>query len=197
MRSDLIPAAPGDILFQDDFQNTRSGWDNVSSPRGETQSIDGAYRIWIDQPYTNLWANPHLHFEDVQIEVQAENMGGPDSNVYGVLCRVDQEASSYYFLVISSDGYYGIGKVKAQEQKLLSSPNMLPHPAIRQGRGVNHIRADCVGDRLVLYANGQKLGETRDNEFVEGDIGLTAGTFEQPGVDIHFTDFRVLQPDRE
>ena len=36
MRSDLIPAAPGDILFQDDFQNTRSGWDNVSSPRGET-----------------------------------------------------------------------------------------------------------------------------------------------------------------
>ena len=133
----------------------------------------------------------------MQIEVQAENTGGPDSNVYGVLCRVDQEASSYYFLVISSDGYYGIGKVKAQEQKLLSSPTMLPHPAIRQGRGVNHIRADCVGDRLVLYANGQKLGETRDNEFVEGDIGLTAGTFEQPGVDIHFTDLRVLQPDRE
>lgn len=195
LRSDLIPPQPGDILFVDNFQDNRSGWNSVSSERGETQYMNGAYRIWIDQPYTNLWATPKVRFEDVQVDVQAENVAGPDSNVFGIICRANQEESSYYFLVISSDGYYGIGKVKGQQQSMLNSPVMLPHPAIHQGRGTNQIRADCVGDRLVLFVNGQKLGEARDGEFMAGEIGLTAGTFDQPGVDIRFTDFRVSQPD--
>ena len=194
LQLDFLPAMSNTLLFQDNFQDPDSGWDRTSTARGETQYVDGEYRIWIDQSYTNLWVTPHLDFDDVQIEVQVENVDGPNSNIFGVICRVNRAEESYYFFVISSDGYYGIGKVRGQKQVLLSHPYLMPHPAIRQGPGLNQIRADCVDDQLEFYANGQKLDEVHDNEFVQGDIGLTAGTFDQPGVDIRFDDITVVRP---
>jgi hypothetical protein len=69
-----------------------------------------------------------------------------------------------------------------------------PTDAIHQGSALNHIRADCIGDTLTLYANGVKLAEVKDTRFPKGDVGLIAGTYDAPGTDIRFDDFTVYQP---
>jgi hypothetical protein len=51
-----------------------------------------------------------------------------------------------------------------------------------------------VSDHLSLYVNGQILADVRDATFETGDVGLIAGTFTEPGVDIRFDDFVVHQP---
>jgi hypothetical protein len=181
------------LLFKDDFSDTSSGWDQVTTDTGETDYVDGVYRIYVNETGTDVWANPGLDFTDVSVQVEAMKVGGPEDNDFGVICR-SMDVSKFYFFVISSDGYYGIGKVSDSGQELIGMDAMQPSEAIQQGEATNTIRADCVGSSLSLFVNGQKLDEVQDSEFSSGDVGLIAGSFDTPGTDIHFDNFSVTKP---
>lgn len=183
----------GEILFKDDFSNTNSGWDKVVTENGVTDYDNGAYRIYVNETNTDTWANPGLDFGDVQIEVDATKQAGPEDNDFGVMCRA-KSSSQYYFFIISSDGYYGIGKVNGDQQQLLGADSLQPSEAIRQGNATNHIRAACIGSELSLTINDQLLFSVSDADFSSGDVGLIAGTFAEPGTDIYFDNFEVLKP---
>jgi len=187
------PAVSDEVLFQDDFSNPDSGWDRVETPDGITDYGDGIYRILVNTVNTDVWANPGLDFTDVYIEVQAAKVSGDDNNDFGVICRyLDNE--NFYFFVVSSDGYYGIGKIINGDQQLIGSDSMPPSEAINKGTAINHLRAECVGNKLAFSVNGQRLAEYEDGDFTSGDVGLLAGTFDQPGTEIHFDNFMVLKP---
>jgi hypothetical protein len=184
----------GEVLFKDDFSDPTSGWDRISAPTGETNYVNGAYRIWVNEPYTDLFTNPNLDFGDVRIEVETAKANGTDDNVFGVICRSNPIGDQYYFFVISSDGYYGIGKVDGPDQALLSAEKLMPSEAIHQKKQTNLLRAECVGSRLTFYANGQLLVEVEDASYAQGDIGLTAGSFGEPDVDILFDNLVATKP---
>jgi hypothetical protein len=184
---------PGRILFKDDFSDTTSGWNQVTAANGETNYADGAYRIFVNEPDMDIWAKPGLNFNDVRVEVDALKVGGDRNNRFGIICRVS-EPNTFYTFIISSDGYYGIGKIKGQVYQLIGMDALQPTDVILKGSALNHIRADCVGDRLTLYVNGHKLAEVQDNEFASGDVGLIAGTYDTSGTDIRYDNFVVYQP---
>ncbi len=188
------PASPGDsVLFQDDFSDPSSGWDQVEVDEGVTDYIDGVYRIFVNTVNTDVWANPGLDFTDTYIEVDAAKAAGDDNNDFGVICRY-QNGENFYFFVVSSDGYYGIGKVINGEQQLIGTDSMPPSEVINQGNASNHLRAGCVGNQLSLAVNGELLAEYGDADLTSGDVGLLAGSFENPGTDIRFDNFSVLRP---
>jgi hypothetical protein len=181
------------VLFQDDFSDPLSGWDQVDVSDGVTDYVDGVYRIFVNTTNTDVWANPGLSFNDSYVEVMATKVGGDNNNDFGLICRY-QDENNFYFFIISSDGYYGIGKVVNGEQLLIGNDSMPPSEVIRQGDESNHLRAGCVGSQLSLAVNGQILAEYEDTDFVSGDIGLLAGSFENPGTDIHFDNLVVTKP---
>jgi len=187
------PDVPGALLFQDGFSDPSSGWDRVQSQEGMTDYENEKYRIVVNASNADYWSNPGLYFEDVQIEVDALLNAGPDDNDFGILCRY-QDTENFYFLIISSDGYYGIGIVVDGHQKLLEPPQMYHSEAINPGGSVNHIQAICQGPRLALTVNGEFIAETYDSTFSSGDIGLIVGSFEQPGVDVLFDNLSVKNP---
>lgn len=184
---------PAGILFQDDFSDTSSGWDRVDVDEGITDYADGVYRIFVNTDSTDVWTNPGLNFTDTIIEVEAEKVGGPDDNDFGVICRYE-DTNNFYFFILSSDGYYGVGRVLDGVQELLGEEELMPGDAINIGNATNNIKADCVGSTLTLYANGTQLISVEDTALTSGDVGLLAGTFDTPGTDIHFDNFVVRQP---
>jgi len=193
-QGDEQPNGPGpNVLFQDDFSDPSSGWDQIEVSDGITDYENGYYRMKVNTEESDIWANPGLNFTDVVVEVDAVKVAGPDDNDLGIICRY-QDISNFYFLIISSDGYYGIGKVFNGEQELIGMDQMYPDEAIKQGNSTNHIKADCVGSRLVLHANGTKVADVEDSSFSSGDVGLIAGTFAEAGTDIHFDNFVVKNP---
>lgn len=191
------PSAQNDnILFQDDFSNKDGNWDQVNvEGEGITDYTNDGYQIRVETANMDVWANPEGQtFTDVRVEVQAQKVtGGIDNNDYGVICRYKDE-SNFYFFIISSDGYYGIGKVKDGNQELIGMENMLPSDVINQGDATNDIRGDCVGNTLTLYINSQQIDSQTDSDFTEGNIGLMAGTFDETPTDILFDNFKVLKP---
>lgn len=191
--SDDTPELPDNVLFQDDFSDTSSGWDQISTDDGSTDYENGYYRIFVSTDSMDIWANPGLNFTDVVVEVDATKAGGSDDNDFGVICRY-QNIENFYFFITSSDGYFVIGKVVDGEQLLIEAEQMNPSDAINQGASTNHIQADCIGSRLVLHVNGTEIAKVQDVTFSNGDVGLIAGTFDHAGTDIHFDNFMVTKP---
>jgi hypothetical protein len=191
---------PSDVLFQDDFSNPSSGWDQYSDAAGMTDYANGSYRIRIEDPEFTFWANPGLGDSlpsDVRIEVDATKMGGPDFNDFGVICRYSGIGSSanFYEFIISSDGYAGIVLVTESSQQVISTDGQLqPFDAIRQGNLSNHIQAECFGNLLTLYVNGEVFASVTDSTLTGGDVGLLASTYDEGGLDMLFDNFIVTMP---
>jgi hypothetical protein len=165
----------------------------VNVNEGMTDYFDGVYRIYVNTDNTDYWANPGLDFTDTIVEVEATKVGGPEDNDFGLICRY-QNTDNFYVMIISSDGYYGIFRVIDGVQEIIGSDEMEYNQAINEGDVVNIIKADCIGSTLTLYANGSQLISVQDSSFSSGDVGLIAGTFDEPGTDIHFDNFVVRQP---
>jgi hypothetical protein len=189
----LLPSQSGKILFQDDFSDPSSGWNRVTTTKGQTDYADGVYRIFVNEPNLDIWSMSGRSFSDVRIEVDALKVGGERDNRFGIICRATA-VDSFYTFIVSSDGYYGIGKIQGQDYHLIGMDALQPSQAIRLGTALNRLRADCVGDRLSLYVNDVKLAEVQDAEFASGDAGLIAGTYQSAGTDIRFDNFIVYQP---
>ncbi len=192
---------PSNVLFQDDFSDTSTGWASITDSDGITDYDEGFYRIRVDtignsKNGMDMWSHPGQDLKgDVRIEVDATKIGGPDDNDMGVLCRYTKKDDTYnfYYFLITSDGYVGIAKMKNSDSNLISSKKMTESDAIKKTT-TNHIRADCIGDKLTLYVNGEQAATATDSDFTGGDIGLIAGTYDTPGTDIHFDNFVVTKP---
>ncbi len=192
--SALAEIDPGSVIYFDNFSNPESGWDVWNSDSAVISYDMDGLRFQIKEANYDYWSLPGQRFTDVTMGVDANLIGGPTDNDYGLLCRFQNEYNFYAFL-ISSDGYGGIVKVKDGLYQTLSSPDGLEYGLmIEQGEAVNQIRADCVGTRLTLYVNQEKFLEVEDADFSTGDVGLIAGSYSEPGVDILFDNFYVLKP---
>lgn len=188
-------AGEGALLYADDFADAGSGWYSNGSESAQMEYLDGAYRITINAASSGALAYSGQTFANARIEALAQKQIGPeDSNWFGLLCRMQttEGVPSFYAFIISSDGYYGIGKrVGGSSLQLLNAAEMQFSNAIIQGNSANLLAADCTGERLILYVNGVKLVEVSDADLDVGQVGLIVGTFAEPGAVVSFDDFAV------
>jgi hypothetical protein len=183
------------VLFQDDFSNSNSGWPVRSSEGSGMEYSSGGYRIYVAGDKSDLIAEAGQSLPaDVIIDVDVTN-AGIDNNDFGVICRM-QDLDNFYFFQLASDGYAVIGKYENNRLKYLSSEGgMQPVDGIYAGSTTNHMRAECIGNSFKLYANGSLVAQVTDSTFTSGgDVGLMAGTFDVGGVDVLFDNFVVTRP---
>jgi hypothetical protein len=186
-----IPAKSGDVLYQEAFEDNTSGWHRLSNDNGIMDYDQGGYRILVRQPRLNVWSTAEKTFGDVRIEADVIKLNGPDENRMGLMCRY--RGGDYYFFVITNDGYYAIGKFLGGMTLLLGQSEMRTSDSIQQDN-MNHLRADCIGDKLTFYINFTEVASATDTDLPNGDVGVLAGSFSEPGVDVMFDQFVVLQP---
>lgn len=184
------------VLFKDDFSSTSSGWDRHSDTSGSTDYYHEAFRIQItNQTQYYLWANPNVNFpSDVIVDVDAALEDGAEVNDIGVICRY-QDSDNFYFLTISSDGFYGISKFSQGKESLIVMSELGKNTsAIHSGKTTNHIQVKCIGEDLTLSANGTELTHVTDADLTKGEVGLLAGTYDQGNVSVLFDNFIVTKP---
>lgn len=197
----IANASPEGLLFFDDFSNPDSGWYTNGDPTNLGVYSGGGYVLQMNQRNAGIWAMPGRLFGDVRIEVNATKQGGDNDNFFGLMCRITttSSAADFYIFIISSDGYYGIGKRVNSGDMLMFNQNgnlndenrMFYNSTILQGEASNKIIAICSGDRLALYINDTLLMEVNDSDISSGQVGMVAGAREIPGTSIFFDDFAV------
>src|ERR1044071_5151434 len=187
----IAPAKSGDLLYQEGFEDNTTGWARISNENGIEDYDNGGYRILVRQPKLNIWSTPKKDFGDVRVEADVIRLNGPDENRMGLLCRY--QSGNYYFFIISNDGYYVIGKFIGGLTLLLGQTEMQVSDTI-QTVTMNHLRADCIGNTLTFYIIFAQVASATDTDLPTGDVGVLAGAFSQPGVDVLFDNFVVMQP---
>jgi hypothetical protein len=181
----------GEVLYQENFADNTSGWDRVLNDGGIMDYDSGGYRILVRQPGLNFWSTPEKNFGDMRVEADVTKLNGPDENRAGLMCRYRN--GDYYFFIISNDGFYAIGKFIGAQTLLLGQKEMQASDLILPN-STNHLRADCIGNTLTFYINFNQVASVQDGDFSTGDVGVLAGAFNQPGVDVLFQNFVVIQP---
>ena len=180
------------IVLQDEFSGD-TGWYTLEEDIFGFEYAQGGYRIYVNLLDTPIWSVRQRELDDVRLEVDVSRTGGPENGYFGVICRFNQEERNYYALVIDGDGNYAIAKTENNEFEFILEGTS-PAGAIRSGDAANRVAADCIGDTLTLWANGQQLASIEDGDFETGWIGLIAGTRDEPGVVALFDNLLVLRP---
>jgi len=176
--------------FQDDFSDPNSGWFVYQGDEGVLGYLSGSYQIKINQTNLMLYSTSGYSTADSLVQVEAFKSDGPDENIFGIICRY-QDDGNYYFLAITSNGYYGIGKIADNNTTLIGNKELQYSSVINQGRTYNTLQATCQANRLVLAVNDTRLAEVQDSQFSEGEVGLIAGTYDIYGANILFDNFSV------
>jgi hypothetical protein len=177
------------LPYTDDFSNTQSGWQTSADLAGDVTYDGGRLRIVVKNENLNIWSTAGKSFTDGMYQIDAQPIGGPQDNGFGILFRVSDRKNFYYF-VISSDGYWQAGLTK--DNKMDHWSDWQQHPAIKTGGERNRIRVVMTGPKFDFYVNDQLIGSREDASFAQGDIGVMALTvIDQPGTDVVFDDASV------
>jgi hypothetical protein len=188
------PLPPGSVLFQDDFSRLSSGWLSQHTADAILEYRDGQYAVLVLAPDASIWSTPGLDLGSVRLEVDAQQIGGPEDNLYGLICRYQDDAN-FVFLVVSSDGFAGIGEVRDGERRILSGGAMLPSDAIAPRGYANHLTAECLEETLRLSVNGSLAAEAAAHAPSLGDVGVIVGSYAKAGVEIVFDSFSARVPE--
>jgi len=181
------------VLFAESFDANPKQMDIYTKDTGSAGVVSGEFQLRVFEPNYMQWALVTQQFTDTVIEVQARKVGGPDDNLYGVVCRY-QDAQNFYYLVVSSDGYYAIGGVIGGIRSLIGSTQMQPSDVVLGGTSINHLKVTCSGSTLSLEVNGVMLASVQDTNLADGNAGLLAGAFKDAGVDVRFDNLLITRP---
>ncbi|PKN98344.1 MAG: hypothetical protein CVU42_12490 [Chloroflexi bacterium HGW-Chloroflexi-4] len=184
----------GTLLDSDDFSIIPNGWGTIDRSGGEIAYEYEGMTIKVNTPNFSFITVDGKIFHDSRIEIDAVLLEGPANDNFGVLCRF-KDFENYYAFVISHDGYFGIYKVLDGVMVMGNQTGNLDYSdAIRKGGVVNHITATCQGDILSLSVNDTLLSQIQDSSFTEGEIGLIASAYSDPGVKVLFDNLEIYQP---
>ena len=189
----LLVACGGEQLpWADDFSDPASGWQAESDASAEVGYHEGMMRILIRSPNRLAWASAGRGFSDFRLAVEATQVAGPDDNEYGVLVRM-QDPDHFYRFSISGDGYYLVNRYDGEEWVALGG-DWTPSDAIYRGAATNRLEVVCQGARMAFLVNGVQLVEVEDSSYSRGDIGLYAGSFFEPDVEVYFDNLTATEP---
>ncbi len=190
--AEATPEPNFSLVFEDNFSYTM-GWPTGSDSYGQLHYTQGGYMIKNKVVKDVVWSTRSQQFTDLRVEVTASRVGGSMEGYYGVVCRF-ANGSNYYLLGVSSDGSYLILKKKTGNFTYLIEGKD-ESGVINLGDAPNTIMADCIGNSLSLFANGQLIASVEDGEFISGAAGIAVGTKSNPGYEVLFDDFKIYKPE--
>lgn len=178
----------GQVIFEDDFSDPNSGWNNVVELEGETIYENGEYSIKVKEPMFLVWSDQEYLYDQIVVEADVRVVESVGDGDYGFICGlVDND--HFYVLEISEDGYYTIWKQDGQEINFLVDWSYSQQVA---GGGSFRLSAQCSKDQLLLALDGKVLASAVDPDYQPGGVGMIAGTFDLPGFKVAFDNFRLL-----
>ncbi len=196
LREHFIDAGQGDailVAYEESFSDPAATTWTLGKAENTNRWIEsGRYNILVNRPN---WFVPALcHGEgwaNFQLDVDASQVAGPDSNAFGVLFRY-LNPDNYYRFYITSTGYVHLGKRFKGEWS--SIVDWQKSTAVHPGTATNHITVVADGPSLTCYVNENQVLQATDYSLVSGDIGVAASAFATVGVHVAFDNVAVRVP---
>lgn len=179
------------LIYEDDFDDSASGWDDAFDTYTTKQYGNNRYQIEVTTSNLVAWGLANRDVADFEVEVEAKFEDGGLSNGYGLLFRF-QDRENFYRFDISGDGYYLLSKFVKGEWTTLK--DWAASPAIKTGNSANILKVAAFGPSITVWANGQQLASFQDDSLPHGNFGFFAGTFSDPHIWASFDNLKLWTP---
>ena len=188
------PVPTGTALFQDDFSSPSNGW-VIGADNGSRRLFEnGQYVIQVTKANWEAWSDASAtDLTNLHAEATISSTGVAGDAGFGMLCDY-ADPNHFYFLGITPDGYYAIGKKDGDTETILSDPNgnWVQSMHFVQNAASYRLGADCGADgRLSLTVGGSAVATVNDTRYSSGQIGLFVRTFDTAPAEVRFDDMRV------
>ena len=178
-------------LYRENFSNNESGWcvDSASSSALDYKS--GKYVFEVNDTEWFVWCNPDENFDDIHLEVTAENTGDTTDTVFGLMCHFQGASNDFYYAGLSANGDYTIRLYQDGEDVILAEGTS---DAVDANAASYKLGLDCANGDITLYLDGDQIDSASDDTYSSGDIGLFAWTGSDAPAEIHYDDLVVTAP---
>jgi hypothetical protein len=134
-------------------------------------------------------------YEDVRIDIRAENRGKNNNNV-SLVCRFSDEG--WYEFSTEGGGLWYLYAVTINEddQAVYNRIDNGGASSLKQGKEVNEYGMSCVGEEITLFVNGKEL-KTRvedDYSFRDGLVGFNISSLNVFPIILEVDWFKVSEP---
>ena len=177
------------ILSQDNFSNSGSGWSVSTNDERKKTYKNGKYSITVKKPNWQFisWAPGKSFPADFEVKVDARQVAGPTGK-YGIIWGKDGD--NYYVFTISSDGRYRLRK-RVKDVWQTNPVSWTNSPVIKRGTGSNQLKVNVTGNSITLIVNDAVLTTVKGSSFGPGKIGLVGGSFDDTGVEVQFDNLKI------
>jgi len=177
-----------DVTFSDEFRRDNGEWFTESDDDVTYEYAGRTLHIIVNSENRLGWTFNSTIDElapvDYLVEVDVEQVAGPDDAELGLIFRfVDEE--NFYFFAVSNLGTYSLWKLVDNEWEALldwTETDALQTDA----EAINRLSVLTEGSQITLLANDVALAQVEDDTFATGSVGLMVGTFDEVGVDVAF-----------
>ena len=178
---DEITDAPSgaEPYFVEEFDGSLASWTYflTSGDEDDMELYNESGKLVFDLQGENLWVYltyDEFTYQDVRIDVEAENIGNNNNNV-SLICRLSDRG--WYEFNVANNGLYSIlffDELDDQYELLYNGGST----AIRTGRDTNQYTAICEGDELTLLINNVEARSITNTALSEGLVGVSVASFE-------------------
>ncbi len=194
----LPESSEGETVISDSFDENLHNWSTGESSDEtgtvKSQLTKGRY-IWDlkAKGSTIWWGYPDKvsqNLADFYLSVEARTVSGPDIMDYGLIFRIKDD-SSYYYFPLSDTGEYKFASILKGEWKDII--NWTSSSAIHPGE-VNQLAVKAAGNHFTFYINGQSVAEADDNQIKEGRVGVAVALNDAGDATFEFDNFELRVP---
>jgi len=179
------------VIYQDDFSDPSSGWERYQEMDGYLDYYEGGYRMMVEETDMVFWVVSPGKFQSIRIDVDIEPLDELDTKRMGVLCSYNTEDFSFYGFLFDNNGRSAVLHYMQGEMEILGEEDFIEQDSLKRNARQYHLTAECSDETLRMYVDNQLLHYVKSVSLTEGEIGLLAGTVEEPGVDLLFKSLEV------
>ncbi len=189
----LSPTATKEVgwIIRDDFSEDYDQWYKANGGNWSMGYARGGYFLSVSDNNVEITSSQSwLKLDDTRVIVDVFRELG--QGYWGISCR-ETYAGNYYSIFITSEGEYGIGETRNSRVNLtILGKSSEIHTGIKK---VNHIMAECRGNRLTLYVNDEFIFQHEVEGIGPGWVGMMAGTmYDQEKVTVIFDNIEIWGP---
>ncbi|TLN15955.1 serine protease, partial [bacterium] len=141
--------------------------------------------------YVYLSYDPYT-YGDVRLDAQVMNKGAND-NAFSLFCRY-QDGVGWYELNITSGGLWSILRYDEADNNFVNLYNG-GSGSINMGRGKTNIFTfQCSGNQITAAVNDVLLKTVTDDYFQEGQVGISASSFQTGTASVGFDWVSISEP---
>ena len=185
-----------EVIYEDSFVAGEMGdWLIEGDGVGKTAVIDEQLVIELNQPNVMQFSTLSAPaFTDFVAEVDVRQLQGDLQSSFGILFRM-QSSGQFYRFEITGNGQFMLERRNEDDTWTRFVDDWTDSAAINQGIGAtNRLKVEAVERNISVYVNDILLAQASDNSYTNGTIGLDAGTFTLPGLQVAFDNFQVQEP---